>query len=300
MSFRAFVSVGVRKAMKASKRKLIQVIPAKPRKRHWKATSYIISVKIGPAKAMLGAKVYTVTGRALGVRNDGQRFFAELDLPWLWSKRYEWRKIARARLDTFLDPRCTCSAKGKEIVRCDWHREELMLLWVKEDYKSDKRTRKVIDSIPVSEVHPGPISPYRVLYKDWPWVMLDPDLNEVFCDVCKGRQRNWNDSETRMFVNDHSHCYGRVHGTYAKSLAACNISFYGEAKQVIKEELEKAKLLYNQLALAANEIIREPPGAYLPERMSREEVVKHFTELGWKRSGDISWQAIARLQSDNK
>jgi hypothetical protein len=245
---------------------------------------------------MLGAKVQTVTGRALGIRNDGQRFFAELDLPWIWSKRYEWRKVARARLDTFLDPRCTCGAKGKEIVRCTWHREELLQEWAKEDSRSDNRTRKLIDSIPVSEIHPGPISPYRVLYKDWPWVMLDPDLGEVFCDVCKARQRNWNDSETRMFVNDHSHCYSRVNGTYEKSRAACNIGTYGEALVVLTEEVEKAKLAYHELLVAREQATHRDAYVYLPERMSKEEVVKHFTEEGNRRASLMARETLYRLE----
>lgn len=282
--------------MKASKRNYGRVIPAKPKKRHWKATSYIIAVKIGPAKAMLGAKVQTVTGRALGVRNDGQCFFAELDLPWLWSKRYEWRKVARARLDTFLDPRCSCSAKGKEIVRCAWHREELMGVWANEDWRSDNRTRKVIDSTPVSEIHPGPISPFRVLYKDWPWVMLDPDLNEVFCDVCKGRQRNWNDSETRMFVNDHSHCYSRVNGTYEKSRMACNIGTYGDALKAINTAWAEAQQTVKELTMAASLASHAEPYVYLPERMSKEEVIKHFVERALRSAGE----AVPQLQSSNK
>src|SRR5271167_2189472 len=83
----------------------------RPKKRRWKHVNFMLAVKITPPKGNIpGARAeYTVVGRALGERtDDGQCFFVEMNIPFLATPTYRWQEEARRRLDTFLDPQCTC------------------------------------------------------------------------------------------------------------------------------------------------------------------------------------------------
>jgi hypothetical protein len=89
----------------------------------WQEVAYTLSPKVGPAGLM------AITGKACGIRNDDTGFFAVYDLPWIYPEGFDWTVAAKERLDTFLNPVCSCSVVGGT---CFYHQER-MKAWHDED-----------------------------------------------------------------------------------------------------------------------------------------------------------------------
>ena len=90
--------------------------------RQWVSEDYIIVINQGSDGQPL------VIGRALGLANDDNVFFADYLFPPRWRKNFDWTIPAKIRLDTFLQ--CPCSPKTGP---CPYHRRATNGGWTKED-----------------------------------------------------------------------------------------------------------------------------------------------------------------------
>lgn len=90
--------------------------------RQWESEDYIITINQGSDGNPL------ITGRALGLANDGNVFFVDVLFPPRWKRNYDWTLEARQRLDTFLQ--CSCSPNDGP---CPWHRRKINGGWLRED-----------------------------------------------------------------------------------------------------------------------------------------------------------------------
>lgn len=90
--------------------------------RHWDSEDYIIVLN----KANDGGPL--VIGRAIGLANDGNTFYADYLFAPRWRKGLDWTVDAKRRLDTFLQ--CSCSPKTGP---CPYHRRATNGGWLKED-----------------------------------------------------------------------------------------------------------------------------------------------------------------------
>jgi hypothetical protein len=148
-----------------------------------------------------------VVGRCLGERDDGGCFFASVDLPWVISPKFNWFKIARRRLDTFLSPDCTCRSGKNETAWCKWHMTKIIPKWQEEDAKRTVISKEEINVKPLPGARPGPMDLMRRLHNDYPWVKLDVKTGEWVCIMCDAREQAMDNGSWRnVFVRRHSHC----------------------------------------------------------------------------------------------
>jgi hypothetical protein len=180
---------------------------------HWKDVRYTIAAfnrKIG--NAMGGERYETehIFGRCLGERSDGKTFFATTVLPWIWDEHYEWKMIARSRLDSFLFPECKCDARTEETKVCDYH-HVMICHWEDEDRRS-MGLEEAKKMTPATEG--GGVLPLSsVMHKDYPWcraVKTASGEERYICTVCgfgkDERQAFANPTYRNIFIRDHSHC----------------------------------------------------------------------------------------------
>jgi hypothetical protein len=67
----------------------------------------------------------TISGRALGLRDDGRAFFADYLFTPVWEEGFDWTAVAKDRLDTFLN--CGC----QDGAACEMH-EKTVQSWLVE------------------------------------------------------------------------------------------------------------------------------------------------------------------------
>lgn len=68
-------------------------------KSSWKSTAFVLIFLNSPNGPI-------PLGRAVGLRSDEELFVADWQMPPMWSEGTDWTKIARQRLDTFLNCQC--------------------------------------------------------------------------------------------------------------------------------------------------------------------------------------------------
>lgn len=189
--------------------------------RTWVVVKYNIAVLIagGNRANEIGlaplARAEKVFGRAMGERSDGGCFFSSVDLPWVWDDPlYDWRTVARSRLDTFLIPECECETRESEIVTCKLH-EEYMIDWTRGDRGITAETRVQLNQMPYAKYGDGPLPGWTVMHADYPWCREQRNRGLWRCFICQGSAESFmNPSWRSVFVNRHSHCgFGGRGGT---------------------------------------------------------------------------------------
>jgi hypothetical protein len=182
---------------------------------HWISVVYnmaAFSRKIGNALAGERFEVDHVFGRCAGERSDHKTFFATVIIPWLWEDdSYDWRRIARERLETFLDPSCQCDARTEETKVCPYHLE-LMGMWESDDRSGLYRVQNVLKSLPAAKEGAGTFPRGESMHRDYPWCREFKDEVPVRweCTICGfGKdplQALGNPTYRNIFIRDHSHC----------------------------------------------------------------------------------------------
>lgn len=240
--------------------------PSKTRGR-WTARSYMLFVQIRTNPKVEAQVVY---GRCLGQRSDGQCFNTVVALPWMQNRRYDWRPLARYRLDTYLLKGCGCRAKGVQTITCKMHRD---LEW---EWRADNDRIAGIRppaNAPIADAKMGVTTPCKVLHRDYPWTQLDTVTNEWVCDICTARQGAWADNPTwrNQFISQHSHCGFPASG-YRASIAKCCLDYPADAA---REAAKRAEKLEKDAGLlrAVEGYMKNTRGDF-GERMSFEEAVQ--------------------------
>lgn len=98
----------------------------------WKSVGFMIAMAQGPQGII-------VIGRAVGLRGDDNNFVADFILAPIYPEGFDWTKVARQRLETFLG--CNCGA-GK---MCSTHRM-YMQQWSEAD--ADRLNRMSAEPMP--------------------------------------------------------------------------------------------------------------------------------------------------------
>jgi len=258
-------------------------MPKGKRKFHWKRVNYALFVTIRKTPKLEASAVY---GRAIGLRKDGQTFSALAALPWIIPRKFDWRPIAKARLDSFLLADCRCKSEGSEVTTCKMH-HGIRGKWLAEDAKRTKE----LPAQPNLSLDSGPVSGFRVMNRNYPWCVMILEKNEWFCDICKAAHpaHEDNPSYRNQFILRHSHC-GFPAAGYAESLRKCNLSTWADAAAEARKRIDEARRRadkvegevqgYRLLEVAFKEISAGRCNPYLPERMSFEEVVQHAVGEG--------------------
>lgn len=176
---------------------------------HWKTVAYTIAAfnrKVGNPLAGESFRTDHVFGRCLGERSDGKTFFATTILPWIWDEGYEWKMIARARLDSFLFPECACDAREEETKVCQ-HHLELMQEWEYVD-RRNMRTEEAKTG-PKAEEGAGVFATSKPMNLDYPWARITSDGRQI-CTICGYGRGEYgaigNPTYRNIFIRDHSHC----------------------------------------------------------------------------------------------
>jgi hypothetical protein len=91
--------------------------------RRWKSIAYVIAIN----QASDGSPI--VLGKAFGLADDQNIFFADYLFGMRWEAGFDWTIDAKRRLDTFLQ--CTCDQKTGP---CKYHRRMTNGGWLKEDH----------------------------------------------------------------------------------------------------------------------------------------------------------------------
>jgi hypothetical protein len=79
---------------------------------HWVEIAYFLQMAMNPKTGQFGG----VQGNCIGQRSDTKRILGIVILPIaVWPEGFDWQKLARERLETFLD--CHCSQFGP----CEFH-----------------------------------------------------------------------------------------------------------------------------------------------------------------------------------
>lgn len=182
---------------------------AVPCQLHWKTVAYTIaafSLKVGNPLGGEHFRVDHIFGRCLGERSDGRTFFATTILPWIWDEGYEWKMIARARLDSFLFPECACDAREEETKVCQ-HHLELMQEWEYAD-RRNMRTEEAKTG-PKAEEGAGVFATSKPMNLDYPWARITSDGRQM-CTICGYGRGEYgaigNPTYRNIFIRDHSHC----------------------------------------------------------------------------------------------
>lgn len=193
--------------------------------RSWKSIVYTIAVVItGASQGEIGlvpnVRADRVFGRAMGERSDGSCFFASVDLPWVWDDHWDWRPLARQRLDTFLVPGCSCESRDSEVKLCDLH-EGYTVDWSLNDNRMINETRIALKRMPYAKYGDGPLPGWSVMHRDYPWCRENPKNGVWKCFICHGLQESFmNPTWRNVFMNRHSHCgFGRPEPYAAKPIA---------------------------------------------------------------------------------
>jgi hypothetical protein len=138
-------------------------------------------------------------------------FFAVISLPWVWGKKFDWQPLAKDRLDTFLYPFCTCRpAKDGDVVVCPQHLK-LNEDWTRQDDERESKNRTenaMLNRLPLPGAHPGPLSPMKVLHRDYTFIKEDLARYEYVCEICHSRcsASATDPFAWKLFVRRHSHC----------------------------------------------------------------------------------------------
>jgi hypothetical protein len=101
----------------------------------WLDVTYLIAFAQNQQQGMV------ILGRAVGVRSDEQLCIADWQLPPRWTAGLDWTKIARQRLDTFLN--CDCGRLGP----CASHRM-MVPQWAIADH--ERIARMMEEEIPLA------------------------------------------------------------------------------------------------------------------------------------------------------
>jgi hypothetical protein len=218
-----------------------------------------------------------IVGRALGDRDDGQCFFAQIDLPWIVPEKWDWKKEARRRLDTYLTSQCQCKADKTNVVHCEVHRHA-MSEWQCIDEAMNRASQEVATTAHISQANPGPLIKARILRHDYTWIFHDLERGGIWCKLCGAFQEPFpeNPSYQNQFVFEHAKCGFPVED-YEKSIRECCLVCYGDVAKRLREKrrilMESVRDLEVILYYAeACESVR------LPEKMSEEDAVKHIRE----------------------
>jgi len=256
-----------------------QWLTKRGRGRKWVAVQFMLAVKNIRKTAMPGSPQMqqVVVGRALGDRADKQCFFVEMDVPWIIGPKWDWRKVAKERLNTFLDEQCICEAKESQVKVCEYH-ERLRIEWQHTDAMMEKFTGEVARAEHLTQRIQGAVMPRRILNWDFPWCRHDTERNCIVCEICGFVEEPYpeNSSYRNIFIQEHSKC-GYPDSGYLKSMAECNLVTYGDGQrevggmiQKLEEERAELRVLF---AYAAERFTD-----YLPERMRPDEFVKFIRE----------------------
>lgn len=182
---------------------------AVPCQLHWKDVKYNIAGyirRVGNALAGERVELDHVFGRCLGERSDGKVFFATTILPWIWDDpAYDWKMVARSRLDSFLFPECKCDARTEESKVCEFHLDAIGQ-WESDD----RRSMGLAEARKMPKANEGggvfPLS--KEMHADYPWVREQE--GRYLCTVCGfGKDQRGavgNPTYRNIFIRDHSHC----------------------------------------------------------------------------------------------
>jgi hypothetical protein len=190
---------------------LVKVVPVTTRR--WLDVGYRLTVVM--QQQVGGLHVVQIpkglVGRALGIRYpDNKVFFSTVMIPWTCDEDFNWQKMAKKRLDTFLLPECQCESHEADMRFCEFH-EKLNKMWKTEVEHSEKRQtqiKQLEEQMPIpGREWSGPADMLRILHRDYPWVRLDVEASYYVCLVCKKRRQFYPFAADRnVFLRDHSHC----------------------------------------------------------------------------------------------
>ena len=218
----------------------------------WKNIGYKIVVAV--TRKTVGIEVKEtpskVIGQCLGMRDDGQAFFAKVDLPWIWGPDFLWQPIARRRLDSFLSPDCRCVSKDGGTLVCKPLHEDLNIKWSEDDAalaRANQVMLEALDSMPIPGPTPGPLDMLRVMNLKYPWCRYDVAKNEWLCLICQMRENAFtnNSSYRNQFIFKHAECGNALAWNYKPKVAP---DVRERAIREVMEQLEKSMQLYGRAA----------------------------------------------------
>ncbi len=244
------------------------------KKPQWGSVKYMYAVR---NDRLPGKTKQTVCGRALGERKDGQCFFVEVDLPWMVEPKWRWQDEAKRRLDSFLDPTCTCVAEGTQVKVCDGH-VALKNLWAVADSVVNESSLGEAEKYHTPQREPGPVVDLVMIYPVYSWIRWDRARDRIVCQICNGFEEPYPSTSTyrNQFAHKHSAC-GFPAADYEKSIAECTLTTYYNVRDALQKrrtELYKGVMTLDVLIHYCERM----NGAYLPEKMSEDEAFKFILE----------------------
>lgn len=249
----------------------------------WNEVQFMMAVKNVRVGGMPGNNLrQEIVGRCLGDRSDGKCFFVQIDMPWLIPANWDWKRVARKRINTYLHPLCTCRVEQETVYPCELH-IKLSKKWDAIDRTVIEATAVAVQSEHFTQQHPGPVLEWKVLHWDFPWVRWDKPGNRIVCQLCNAFEEPFpqNGSYQNLFIRKHSFCgwignIGKWIGSRAELFDVVSRKINAVRQSNVGAEVEMLRML--ELCGQSGD---------LPERMTEDEA------LQWLRKQLDSQKAIS-------
>lgn len=187
--------------MPSIRKSLAKLKPSGPKQGRWTDVRYMLFVTI---KTIPRAEATGVFGRCLGLRSDGQAFNSVVGIPWIVTKKFDWKVIGKSRLDTYLLRECKCRTIAVQTITCPMHKR-LEAKWQAENLRA---VGIIPQDVPVADAPMGATSDVQVMNRGYPWCLKDIRKNEWVCDICKAHQNAYDDNPSwrNQFIHQHAKC----------------------------------------------------------------------------------------------